>query len=1209
MGIPIPVEAKLDERSATAAANRAERVFADAGKSAAQQFSRSFSSGAGELDSALKKVGDRASDAYDRARDAAGKLRAEEEKLAAIRERGARNDQIITQAERVERARRAEIRAIRDATNAYSDYEKAADSAGRSSGASFAGGLRGSIAGVANAGQGMASEFAGGFASSSTLLRLGAAGGPIGLALAGVATLGVFAGKALADGISDGMATIQMQDVFQGRMGLDDASMAQYAHAAGAAYANNWGASVADNLSTAQVALRSGLIDTTSTDAQVQTVIEQLQGLSTVTDATTGELSRSITTLIRTGLAGNVSEATDIIVAGFQKGLDVSGDWLDTVNEYSTQFRKLGLEAPQVLTLLKQGFEGGARDTDKVADSIKEFSIRAVDGSKTTKEGFEALGFNADEMGQRFAAGGETARVAFGAVLDALHRTDDPMQQALIWQRLFGTQWEDMGGAVNKLDLSPAKQQFTDLQGTTERSTKAATDNFTSSWDAAMRTVEQRLNDLKTSMADWFTHLPLVRDIPDIIRGALDPTYFDIKPPSGGKPGTPLDLGQLPGMLTTPATAPSPATLDGMLLPSQDGPPPPGWTAPGAAPAAGTPTPILTDAQAQAQKDTEKAKQHPNFDPSQYSLDSIPIGGFTPGVQITAAPAGPVVGGTPVPQGVPVWNPQERAYGQYQVDPQRVFDADTAVISARQSVENARVRVLEMEAEGNHTQAEINAAKTAEVLAERQYQSAQSKAVEAQQGTWKKMQDSADKFASGMGQIGAALDRNFGIADGLPGIAENLAKMLANLAAAPVVGALTGVQSGLGFKPSSAGSGLAGMLAPAFGMTPTESAVGGMYGPGAGLTGFRMPLSGFDAALLAQVPKGGHYDATGDLSKGLADCTSGIEDLVNIIDGQPTAGRSLHTNGDGTTEQWMAAHGFLPTGAPVPGAFNIGYNNHHMEGTLPQGTNVNYGSDAAVASGGTAGAVGAWGDPSFSSHYYRPVSGGLPTHVAGPSALPGMAPASELGGGYSPLSPTALTNPALTTPMPTGGGAGTGAAFPGLAGPPQMALGGQQMPAGSGGGFAGLGGLPMAAIQTGISAAGAAGAPFGGQAAAAAAQMGIQLINRAAGYAGQMAGIGVSGLLETFLPSGDNPLSSIGNSWFGKALGGIVGARPALPNISGQQAAPPNPNDPTKQQGDGQGGNQITNNINVKNERATEDQTANAIVQQQQALYAPPGRQ
>jgi len=127
---------------------------------------------------------------------------------------------------------------------------------------------------------------------------------------------------------------------------------------------------------------------------------------------------------------------------------------------------------------------------------------------------------------------------------------------------------------------------------------------------------------------------------------------------------------------------------------------------------------------------------------------------------------------------------------------------------------------------------------------------------------------------------------------------------------------------------------------------------------------------GSDAALLAMVPKGGRYDSGGDLSKGLADCTSGIEDLVNMMDGKSTAGRSMAT---GNAAEWLSAHGFLPTGKPVPGAFNVGYNSHHMEGTLPGGTNVNFGSDSAVASGGTAGAAGAWGDTSFTQHYYRAV--------------------------------------------------------------------------------------------------------------------------------------------------------------------------------------------------------------------------------------------
>ena len=131
-----------------------------------------------------------------------------------------------------------------------------------------------------------------------------------------------------------------------------------------------------------------------------------------------------------------------------------------------------------------------------------------------------------------------------------------------------------------------------------------------------------------------------------------------------------------------------------------------------------------------------------------------------------------------------------------------------------------------------------------------------------------------------------------------------------------------------------------------------------------------MPVrfAGSDAALLARVPKGGSYDASGNLEEGLMDCTSAIEDLVNLMDGMPTAGREMAT---GNAAEWLTSRGFLPTDTLVPGAFNVGFNDRHMEATLPGGTNVNFGSDASVASGGVSGAVGAFGDSSFTQHFYR----------------------------------------------------------------------------------------------------------------------------------------------------------------------------------------------------------------------------------------------
>lgn len=157
-----------------------------------------------------------------------------------------------------------------------------------------------------------------------------------------------------------------------------------------------------------------------------------------------------------------------------------------------------------------------------------------------------------------------------------------------------------------------------------------------------------------------------------------------------------------------------------------------------------------------------------------------------------------------------------------------------------------------------------------------------------------------------------------------------------------------------------------------------------------------------------------------------------------------------------------------------------------------------------------------------------------------------------------------------------GGGSGAGGLFPALAGLSQglpdagfpaagggpaagpTVIGGLAPKPGTGGGFGGIsGGILGAAMGAASSAAGLAvsGAAMGmdggagGAAASAAMQIGIQEINRAIGQAGQVAGIAASGLLETFLPFGTSEIAQ--NNWLTKIAGGIVGARPVLPNVAG----------------------------------------------------------
>lgn len=141
-------------------------------------------------------------------------------------------------------------------------------------------------------------------------------------------------------------------------------------------------------------------------------------------------------------------QAYDIIAAGAQQGANQNGDLLDVLNEYSAQYAALGLSAEDFISSLVDGADAGVFSVDKVGDAVKEFNIRAKDGSDTTAEAFELLGMNADTMAARFAAGGETARTAFFEVVNALDSMSDPIEKNTAAVNLFGTMYEDLGAGI-----------------------------------------------------------------------------------------------------------------------------------------------------------------------------------------------------------------------------------------------------------------------------------------------------------------------------------------------------------------------------------------------------------------------------------------------------------------------------------------------------------------------------------------------------------------------------------------------------------------------------------------------------------------------------------------------------------------------------------------------------------------------------------------
>ena len=208
----------------------------------------------------------------------------------------------------------------------------------------------------------------------------------------------------------------------------------------------------------------------------------------------------------------SAEEAYGLIATGAQNGADKNGDLLDTLNEYSAQFAALGLSADQFMGSLVEGADAGLFSIDKVADAVKEFNIRAKDGSDSSAEAFKSLGLNSDKMFAAFAAGGETAQAAFFDTVEALNKLEDPLKRNEIGVALFGSQFEDLEAGILPVlgdietaayDGAAALQQINDVKY----------NDLGSAFEAVKRSAEVALLPMASMIANTLTSLaPILTD-------------------------------------------------------------------------------------------------------------------------------------------------------------------------------------------------------------------------------------------------------------------------------------------------------------------------------------------------------------------------------------------------------------------------------------------------------------------------------------------------------------------------------------------------------------------------------------------------------------------------------------------------------------------------------------------------------------------------
>ena len=315
-----------------------------------------------------------------------------------------------------------------------------------------------------------------------------AAAAPI--AGAAVAAIGGVAIAAAGDFDSAG-ATIEAA------VGADTAAAERLKGVGETLYTDGWGQSMTD-LTGSLVTAREVLGDLSETDMTY--AVEGAMTLEQVYGSDLSETLRGTRVLMdRFGLSAQ--EATDLMVAGTQRGLDYTGELGDNLSEYAGRWADAGIEASEYFSLLEAGADNGAYSLDKVGDFLNEFLTSLTDGRM--EEGIGAFSEATQETFESFKDGGADAQDVLNAVVGELAGMPDEYKRAQVASELWSSLGED--NAMSMITaLSGVDDTFTDVAGAAQDASDSLSDSLGGRMTTALHKWQAVLEPVGSVAVDVF---------------------------------------------------------------------------------------------------------------------------------------------------------------------------------------------------------------------------------------------------------------------------------------------------------------------------------------------------------------------------------------------------------------------------------------------------------------------------------------------------------------------------------------------------------------------------------------------------------------------------------------------------------------------------------------------------------------------------------
>ncbi len=265
------------------------------------------------------------------------------------------------------------------------------------------------------------------------------------------------------------------------------------------------------------------------TGAGLDAIVAKVRATSSVFDKDYNEVLRAANAVSQQ-LGISMTESMDEINEAMSRGLDINGEYLETISEYSPFMKQAGIDFRQFNVLIQKQVTEGIF-SDKGIDAIKEAVISIQEMTPATSDAIKAIGLSADQITKDIQSGATSYFEVIQEIGVKTREALDPRIKGQVLADIFRGAGEDAGDYALTLDgvgtsfkdVNEEQQNYIDKQLellTATEATEKALISLTSStqglgistailWEkikaATLRGVEETINLFRSYEAQFET--------------------------------------------------------------------------------------------------------------------------------------------------------------------------------------------------------------------------------------------------------------------------------------------------------------------------------------------------------------------------------------------------------------------------------------------------------------------------------------------------------------------------------------------------------------------------------------------------------------------------------------------------------------------------------------------------------------------------------